>query len=56
MGQLDPGYYWVRMSDVDDWEPAMWNSQLWVFLGASVPDDGELETPFEVGARLTGPA
>jgi hypothetical protein len=55
MSELEPGYYWVRMSDVDDWEPAMWNRQLWVFLGTSVAEDGELEVPFEVGPRICEP-
>ena len=56
MSELAAGYYWVRPSAGDEWEPAAWNSQLWIFLGSEIEEDGELETPFEVGPRLTEPA
>lgn len=56
MGELEPGFYWVRHAVGEDWEPAHWNGQLWVFLGSAIDEDWGLETPFEVGPRLMEPA
>jgi hypothetical protein len=56
MSELDAGYYWVRPSAADEWEPAAWNSEIWVFLGCELEEDGDAPTPFEIGAPLVPPA
>lgn len=56
MVELEPGYYWVRHSEGEDWEPALWNNGQWVFLGSALDENGDYEMPFSIGSRLAEPA
>jgi hypothetical protein len=56
MSELDAGYYWVRPSAEDECEPAAWNSEIWIFLGSEIEEDGDAPAPFEIGPRIAAPA
>lgn len=48
---MNAGFYWVRHAEGEDWEPALWNTVNWVFLGVEAGD----EVPFEIGDPVTPP-
>jgi hypothetical protein len=47
----EPGYYWVKLAEPEDWEPAMWTGGHWVLLGAEAGDD----VPAVIGDQVTPP-
>lgn len=49
---IQPGFYWVRLSEGDDWEPALLDDGgSWWLTAGDVP----LTSVFEIGPRLTPP-
>jgi hypothetical protein len=47
------GFYWVRWTARDKWEPARWNGRCWMFIGR---EEGASSDPREVGATIWPPA
>jgi hypothetical protein len=50
---MTPGFYWVRHVEGEDWEPAMFNGEHWVFLGAEVGEEPEI--PSVIGNPIRHP-
>jgi hypothetical protein len=48
-----PGFYWIRWTTADDWQPARWSGRRWTFIGLEQHGTGD---PREVGDRLKPPA
>lgn len=49
---MKAGYYWVKIDPVEDWEPAMFTGEWWVFLGSEIHEEAP---PAVIGDLVTSP-
>jgi hypothetical protein len=47
------GFYWIRWTTRDEWEPARWTGRRWKFIGAEHASDTD---PREIGVRIKPPS